>query len=319
MLTTLEWEQRRHLDELGELWGRLAPLLQARHRFAGGVSWKEVKGYTYLTRYRTDPVTHVKKFDYLGNRNAETERTYADFLSERAEVDAKIEPLERRMEMSGRVAKALRLGRLPTPGADALRAIWRAGLNENFVVTDGANVAAYELQAGVFDNEWPVHAEELHLMSLAPQLDDDDIDDLRRALVSVDRSYRYSKQLSAFVSSADEYIVHVDAKRDMEDVFTARGGALVREAVDWSLALPSLTLMAIGFNGRPTSASFLDPRAFLVLGCCAADPNSTMRQQAEAVARIIPPDEMPGPIPWEFAELSPILQDAIGNAGVPRM
>ena len=316
-MQTLEWEQRRHLAEIGELWGKLGPLLQARHQFTGGVAWKEIKGYTYLTRYRTDPVTHAKKFEYLGQRKPETERLYSDFLQQRAALDAEIEPLERRMEVAARVSKALRLGRMPTSGADALRAIWRAGLNEHLVVIDGINVCAYELQAGVFDYEWPIPADDIQLMSLAPDMDEV-IDDLRRALLSADRGYRFDKKTSSFASS-DGYLINVLSKRAVEERFTMHGGGnLEREAVDWSISLPPWTRMVIGVNGRPASASVLDPRAFLVLACCVSETNSAFVEQAEAVARMIPPAEME-PIPEQFAELSPILLEAFGDMGSPRM
>ena len=111
-LQALEWEQRRHLDEMRDLWRTLGPLLQQRHQFAGGMTWKTVKGYEYLARFQTDRITGSKKFEYLGRRKPETEAVYVRFLQDRESLDGRIQSLQRRMEVAARVAKALRLGRM---------------------------------------------------------------------------------------------------------------------------------------------------------------------------------------------------------------
>jgi hypothetical protein len=114
-------------------------------------------------------------------------------------------------------------------------------------------------------------------------------------------------------------LINVLSKRAVEDRFTVHGGGnLEREAVDWSLSLPPQTRMVIGVNGRPASAPVLDPRAFLILACCVSGTNSAFVEQAEAVVRMMPPAGME-PIPEQFADLSPILQEVFGDVRSPRM
>ena len=127
-----------------------------------------MKGYEYLARFQTDPITHSKKFEYLGKRKPETERIYADFQRERANLDGQIDALQRRMDVAARVGKALRIGRMPTQAADALRTIWRAGLDKDVVVVGSLNIYAYELLTGLLAPREAAPGEDLDLMSLVP-------------------------------------------------------------------------------------------------------------------------------------------------------
>lgn len=320
-LIPLEWEQRRHLDEVRDLWRTLGPLLQQRHQFAGGVTWKQVKGYEYLARFHTDPITHSKKFEYLGKRKPETEHMYADFQRQRSDLDGQIEALQRRMDVAARITKALRFGRMPTQAAGALRAIWRAGLNDHVVVIGSSNIYAYETLTELLVPREALPAEDLDLMSLVPR-SDDVMDDLMRALVGADRSYRFSNQSAEFVAQ-DGYRISVQTKSDVEDRFRrAVECNLEHEAVDWALATPSVTAMTLGRDGQPVSGSFLDPRAFLVLSCCALQAGITRSPQAEprieAVAQMVS-QEWTEPFPEQFVELSPILREVFGDHRSPRI
>ncbi len=311
----LEWEQRRHLDEVRDLWRTLGPLLQKRHRLAGGVTWKQVKGYQYLARFQTDAITHAKKFAYLGKRKPETERIYADFQRERTNLDGQIEAMQRRMDVAARVAKALRIGRMPTQAADALRAVWRAGLDKDVIVVGSSNVYAYEILTGLLVPREAAPAEDLDLMSLVPR-SDEAADDLKRALVTADRSYRFNNQSSEFIAS-DGYRISLKSKGEIEDGLRASGGdELDREAVDWALEVPSVTAIVLGRDGQPAAGSFLDPRAFLVLTACAVRMGIMRSSQAEprieAVAQMVD-REWPKPFPEQFVELSPILQEVFGD------
>src|ERR1700760_217213 len=199
-LRSFEWEQRRHLDEVRDLWRTLGPLRQRRHSYTGGVTWKQVNGYEYLARFQTDPITHSKKFEYLGQRKPETEHAYAEFQRERAELDGQIAALQRRMDVAARVSKALRIGRMPTQAAGALRAIWRAGLDKDVVVVGSSNICAYELLTGLLVPIGAAPSEDLHLMSIVPR-SEEAADDLKRALGTADRSYRFSSLSSEFIAN----------------------------------------------------------------------------------------------------------------------
>ncbi len=318
-LIPLEWEQRRHLDEVRDLWRTLGPLLQKRHQFAGGVTWKQVKGYEYLARFQTDPITHSKKFEYLGQRKPETELIYADFQRERANLDGQIDALQRRMDVAARVAKALRIGRMPTQAADALRAIWRAGLDKDVIVVGSSNIYAYEILTGLLVPREAAPSEDLDLISLVPR-SDEVVDDLKRALLAADRSYRFSNQSSEFIAG-DGYRINLKGRGEVEDGLTG-GDEIAQEAVAWALAAPAVSGMALGRDGQPTAASFLDPRAFLILTACAVRLDAAGSSQAEprieAVAEMVA-SEWPEPFPERFVELSPLLEEAFGGLGSPRI
>lgn len=315
----MEWEQRRHLDEVRDLWRTLGPLLQKRHQFDGGVTWKQVKGYEYLARFQTDPITHSKKFEYLGKRKPETELIYADFQRERASVDGQINALQRRMDVAARVSKALRIGRMPTKAADALRAIWRAGLDKDVIVIGSSNIYAYEILTGLLVPREAAPDEDLDLISLVPR-SDEVVDDLKRALLATDRSYRFNNQSSEFIAR-DGYRINLKGRGEVEDGLTG-GDEIAQEAIAWAFEVPAISGMALGRDGQPTAASFLDPRAFLILTACAVRMGTLRSSQAEprieAVAEMVA-SEWPVPFPERFVELSPVLEDIFGDVTSPRI
>jgi hypothetical protein len=320
-LVSLEWEQRRHFDEVRDLWRTFGPLLQTRHQFAGGVTWKQVKGYEYLARFRTDPITHAKKFEYLGKRKPETEQIYAEFQQHRSDLDGQIAALQRRMDVAARVSKALRIGRMPTQAADALRAIWRAGLDKDVVVVGSSNIYAYELLTGLLVPREAAPSEDLHLMSIVPR-SEEAADDLKRALVTADRSYRFSSPSSEFIANDGFRISLVARHKLVDSFFGAHHEAIDREAVTWSIEAPTVSEITLGRDGQPTTATFLDPRAFLVLTACSVRMKRSHGLQtkahiaavAEMVAR-----EWPEPFPEQFIELSPVLEEAFGGMRSPAM
>jgi hypothetical protein len=320
-LQTIGWEQRRHLDEMRDLWRTLGPLLQQRHQFAGGVTWKTVKGYEYLARFQSDRITGSKKFEYLGRRKPETEAVYTRFLQERESLDGRIESLQRRMEIAARVAKALRLGRMPTQAADALRAIWNAGLDRDVLVAGSANLYAYELETGLFAPREAAPEEDLELLSLMP-VSEEVTDDLKRALLASDRSYRFSSQSEEFIAK-DGYRIRL---RERSGFLHRLEDALPRdveaEALRWAVDLPPVSTVILGRDGRPAQASFVDPRAYLVLTSCSIRAALTSESREEprlrAAAEMIQ-REWPDPFPDEFVGLSPILEEAFGAPQSPRI
>jgi hypothetical protein len=320
-LVPLEWEQLRHLDEVRDLWRTFGPLLQKRHQFAGGVTWKQVKGYEYLARFQTDPITHSKKFEYLGKRKPETEQVYAEFQRERSELDGQIAALQRRMDVAARVSKALRIGRMPTQAVDALRAIWRAGLDKDVVVIGSSNIYAYELLTGLWVPREAAPAEDLDLMSIIPR-SEEAADDLKRALVTADRSYRFSSPSSEFIA-IDGFRISLIARHRLLDGFLgASREEIDREVITWVLEAPTVSAMVLGRDGQPTGATFLDPRAFLVLTACSVRMRRSPGPQAEAriaaVAEMVA-REWPEPFPEQFIELSPVLEETFGGLRSPGM
>ena len=57
------------------------------------------EGLRIAGRFQTDPITHSKKVEYLG-KHKPTERIYADFQREHANLDGQIDALQRRMDVA---------------------------------------------------------------------------------------------------------------------------------------------------------------------------------------------------------------------------
>lgn len=321
-LQPLEWEQRRHLSEVQDLWRTLGPLVQDRHQFTGGLTWKKVRDDAeYLARFRTDPLTHTKKFTYLGRRSPETEKTYNAFQRERSDLDGKIEALQRRMNVAARVTKALRLGRMPTQAVDALRSLWRFGLDKHVVVIGSANVYAYELENGLLVPREALPAEDLDLMML-PDFREEMFEDLEGALLSADRSCRFNKPSAEFIGR-DGYRIGARFRHYVKEHFgNMADGEAEHEAQDWAFSLPTISAMVLGRDGQPTTGTFLDPRAFLLFSCFSMRAGRLAASQAEprieAVASMLR-EAATEPVPEQFVDLFPILQETLGGMSSPRM
>lgn len=121
-------EQREHVDALAAAWPAYADLLRRRPKVVGGMQWKRVGGHEYLTRYWQDSNTGKKVARSLGRRSPETEASYAAYETERGAVRAGFEETEPRIEMLGRMAKALRLARLPSKIGHGLLRLWARGM-----------------------------------------------------------------------------------------------------------------------------------------------------------------------------------------------
>jgi hypothetical protein len=99
-----------------------------------------------------DALTGKKSAKSLGRRSPETETAYREFLARRDAVKAEQTELEPRVEMAGRIAKALRLTRMPSDHAEGLRNIWKSGLfgDESPVLVSGSSaVLLYETMGRV--------------------------------------------------------------------------------------------------------------------------------------------------------------------------
>ena len=109
MLTPMTHDQRRHLDEVDALWPRYAALAGSREDHSGGMQWKLVGGVEYLTRYRPDAQSGKKVARSLGRRSPETERQYDQFFKGRDAAKFELAQLAPRIEIAGRIGKAVRL------------------------------------------------------------------------------------------------------------------------------------------------------------------------------------------------------------------
>ena len=118
--------------------------LEAARPYMGGMYWKKVGAYEYLTKTgKGSSQTSV------GPRGERTEAIYADFQSRKAPLMQRLEALEASLVQAERYNKAAKAGRVPNNVVAVLRAIERHGLGDNFTVVGTHALFAYEAAAGV--------------------------------------------------------------------------------------------------------------------------------------------------------------------------
>ena len=142
--------QSAQLREVRGLWTKYGAALRAKTALAGGMTWKSVGGGEYLCRYWQDPRTGKKRFTSLGPRSADTEATYHRYMAEREGARGTLTDMDDEIVLTGRLAKALGLARMPAKNAETIRAFWLASLfDERLLVIGGDALFAYELDAEV--------------------------------------------------------------------------------------------------------------------------------------------------------------------------
>src|SRR5665213_3323430 len=192
ILSDLTREQRRHLEDVRELWDVWSKLARKRDVLAGAMAWKPVKGRDYLVRYWNDEDIGDKRMTSLGPRSPESEAAKAEFERNRAAVDGALAQLKGRLDALARVGKALRVGRLETPASDVLRQFWRADmLGADLMVAGSAAIHLYEASAGVRVPQAIVPEGDLDLlMVVGGRLDFDDIERVARR---ADKTFRWQR------------------------------------------------------------------------------------------------------------------------------
>ena len=234
--------------------------------------WKVLRGKTYL----------FKKIDAKGNgriigpRDPESEQTLAAFRARRNELKARHANLKARLAEHARLAKALKLARVPKTAAAVLRVLNRhALLGRNLIVVGTNALYAYEAAAGArFDSAvmdtadvdilWESRAK----LSLAA--------DTRGAgligiLRQADRSFEVVRARGFRAANRDGYMVDLlkplprnliaDESRGSigggDDLFAAETRNLA-----WLLSARKFRSTAVGMDGFPVPLVAPDPRLF---------------------------------------------------------
>lgn len=271
-LSLMTREQRQHLQALGDLWASYGPLLRQRERVTGGMQWKPVAGAEYLTRYHPDPETGKKVARSLGRRSPETEAAYAEFMRLREEVKGGLESFGPKVDMAGRIAKALRLARVPARQAEGIRRLWAEGLLDRTgpLALLGANaVIAYEMAAGILAPPRVVREDEPFVYV--------------RAGVTLDEDFAFKVGGSYMPRHCDvglDFIAPGHVRLQADDGTTlhliSRLGAKehsdradlpdsVREALQEVLELEPVDAVAVGRDAGMVVLTAVDPRTYCLL------------------------------------------------------
>ena len=117
---------------------------EAARQYKGGMYWKKQNEYCYLVKTRPD-----NRQTRIGPRSAETEAIYNEFITRKAEIEARLSSLRNALGEAERLNKALKVGRVPNIVVSMLQALEDAGLAEHFTVVGTHALYAYESAAGV--------------------------------------------------------------------------------------------------------------------------------------------------------------------------
>jgi len=114
------------------------------HAFSGGMLWRVSKGHEYLIQTSSD-----NRQRSLGRRSAETESTYAQFVTRKRAAQDRLRALRQQMAIHYRMNRALRVGSVPALLVRILSAMDRLGLRDEVLVAGDCALFAYAAQAGV--------------------------------------------------------------------------------------------------------------------------------------------------------------------------
>lgn len=312
-------EQRRLVEEMREAEAEFLPLERSRDDFVGGMQWKSVNGYDYLTRYRRDPVTGEQRSTSLGRRSAETELMHRQFFEGRARLDEQLAALKPKLATQARMAKALRLTRTPSAIADVLRAIAKTDLVEHITLVGDAALFAYECEFGVLlpNSLMPAGGVDLLISGFNfSDAADETAEVLTRSGLKV-QSSRRGTGLRTGDGVDIGFVTHRDLERQAERIGDDSYGA--GEALAWANEQETFTTVLIDRDGRAAPVSVLDPRAFTLmkfanadLGDISVNARTIALEQGSVVAQVTR-DLWPQPFERSHVAAFESLSEALGE------
>ncbi|MDV3251131.1 hypothetical protein DevBK_07310 [Devosia sp. BK] len=257
-------EQKRHVQEVLDLWQRYAPMVSHKRELTGGMQWKTLRGHEYLYRYWPDPVTRKKRSTSVGRRSPETESLYRDFYSQRDAVTASLTASRPDFDLQARVSKAMRLNRMPNDAGDVLEVLWLNKLLDQLALVSAQAVAAYEVDLAHHISRPPPTL--LEFLIPDTRFDNALLDDLERALSELDSSYQCRSASGVFVGERGPAVRFLSFGSLVGELDAQHGvGA---EQIDALVALNEfepVNLVAVRRSGEPVPVRVVDPRLYAVL------------------------------------------------------
>lgn len=268
--------------------------------FRGSMHWYKVKGRDYLYHKLTQ-----KNRKALGPRSAETEAHYQEFTQAKVAAAERLAALADRLQAQGKLARAVRIDRVPPIAAKVLQAINdEPELRDQIMVVGTHALWAYEALAGVqFETEvtatrdvdimWDVRK---HIELVGPLA----AKGLVGFLQGIDKSFKRDRQKRFRAINKDAYAVDLLApnrRGDRELRLVTGKDDLVAQRIDAlnELLDDPVEQVVIGHLGHIiTTMRVPEPRAFVrhkVWLSARTDRETEKRRRdlmmAEAVARLI--------------------------------
>ena len=282
-------EQRRLVETMRSTVADYGDVLRARDAYAGGMQWLTAKGHQYLTRYRQDPLSGDKKAVSLGRRTAETEAIHDAFMKERTELDERIADLRPVMAEQARMAKALRLSRVPSEVGAVLRAIGTSDLLDHLTLVGDASVFAYENDMASLLSRDVLPDEGLDLV-VAGVRAADSIEELvavlRRAKIPV-RPGRGRGDDVALLRTEENLKIRLFTSASMDRMVDGYESSFAGDSPRWALEQLPIRSVVIDRSGRAASVSVLEPRAWCILRCVALDMDEMSSDAREMSAELV--------------------------------
>lgn len=299
----LEPNQSRIAIDLKQTYEAYREALRISRQYAGGMTWKTVKGTDYLVKI----VTRTGGNRGLGARSPETERVYQEFISGKQRAKEREAGLAKSIAELAGMARHLGLGRMPALAAAMLRKLDNYGLlGKNLIVIGTHALYGYESAAGVrfapgllatadIDFLWDARS------SLKLALLDDEVAEagVLAILRKLDHSFEPVQQKGFRAANKDGYYVDLVKQSPQPPWRTDEPERMARDDltpswlpnIKWLLASEKFSATLIGDDGQPAPIVAPDPRAFAVYKQWLSEqpdrePEKKRRDQLQAAAVI---------------------------------
>lgn len=298
-----------------------------RHSYRGSMHWQRKPSGEYLAR------KYAQVWTQVGRRSPETERIKADYTSQRTALRTRLTKLDKSLDGTRRINRAMGLGRVPDIAARVLAKLDDNDLLGNHVVVAGTHcLYAYEARAGVIFGGNLTATKDIDLLLDVRQRFTFVMSEVKERgfiglLKQVDSSFRKNRSYNA--SNDDPYVVdlirplrkHEHAKQDPE--LTLNPGDLQPAAIEglqWLVNSPKFEEVVIAEDGRPIRIVCIDPRVFALhkLWLSRRDdrrPEQRRRDAMQASAVAIATRDYIG-LKFDKKELAALPKELLDGVGV---
>ena len=273
------------LQDLGEAWETYGPALRDKFALDGGMTWRQGVGGEFLYHYRVDPETGKKKWTALGIRSAETEKAYNDFIGRRGDARQTVLTSQDDIKLTGRLAKAHGLARMPGKHAEVLRSFWLRSLDDRMTLFGGHALFAYELPTGILAPA-PLIRDDSLLFILRDETDAEAIEDIKDAVEdAVGAKVRVEeKRKRTILTAGDAISIELWDKeyltRRVDDEEQA-------EVLEEALEAPAVTGLTVARDSQPVELQALDPRSFAIAAYVLGQNDEIWAERAQFAGTVV--------------------------------
>jgi hypothetical protein len=258
-LTEGQAEQLRRLEDLWPVYGHA---LQVTAQNSGGMSFRDVKGVDYLTRwYHEDG---KKKGQSLGRRGPATEAQLAEFQNTVLKARRTLKDMRDDVGLVCRIAKAHGIARLPGRQADTLEQLWYSDAGRRLTLFGGAALLAYESESGIMT---PGELIKDHLRFVTRSFDEIDLDEIMLACAGRDELISVKKDHKLYIRTDDDTVCEIY----LPTYFTRYLDREPAQTLMDSFDLPPVKGLTVSRDCKPLELSALDPRVYAMAANCLRD------------------------------------------------